>query len=410
MTPLFVILAGGQGKRFAPFTTDKTLFPLLGKPLIQHTFEQIERIGGRKILVITNKENQDYISNYQSPLSIDCVLQPKSLGMGDALLLAADKIGNQPCIVMNAIDMVDDMLLIDLLNKSKDSYAVITGKKVNSYFPGGYLELNQENQSIRSIIEKPGEGNEPSNLINLVFHYFSQPQEFIELLRTTTTHQDDLYERALDELMRRQPVSFLAYNHYWQALKYSYMVLDMMSLFLRTKVRTFTADSAKISASAVISGPVYISKGVTIYENAVVKGPVFLGENVIVGDGASIRESVVEESAVIGFGSEVTRSYIGPRCALHHNYIGDSVLESDVNPSYGTCTANWRLDNGTVKVEYPSGKVDTGKLKMGALIAKDVFCGIHCSIMPGVMIGEGAKIHPNRVLYENVPANATYKE
>ena len=94
---------------------------------------------------------------------------------------------------------------------------------------------------------------------------------------------------------------------------------------------------------------------------------------------------------------------------LHHNFIGDSILESKVNPSYGTCTANWRFDNKAVEVKLPDGKQPTNREKFGAIIGDQAFLGINCSIMPGVTIGQKAFIYPGTIVHSPVPAHSTVK-
>ena len=117
---------------------------------------------------------------------------------------------------------------------------------------------------------------------------------------------------------------------------------------------------------------------------------------------------MIEADSTIGFGSEIARSYIGPRCMLHHNFIGDSVLESDVNPSWGTTTANLRLDKKEVRLKLPNGEyIETGKKKLGAVIAKGAFLGVNCSIMPGVAIEKDASVKPNTVINETTPVKTS---
>jgi UDP-N-acetylglucosamine diphosphorylase / glucose-1-phosphate thymidylyltransferase / UDP-N-acetylgalactosamine diphosphorylase / glucosamine-1-phosphate N-acetyltransferase / galactosamine-1-phosphate N-acetyltransferase len=397
-TPVFVILAGGIGKRFFPLTINKTLLPLFGKPLLQHTLEMIERVGGEEVVIVASKENEEWLHTQKFGLKITIVNQPEPKGMGDALLLAEPAIGDHSMIVMNSVDMVADDLLIELLKKTAQEKTILTGIEQTSYFPGGYLEVDGD--QVTSIIEKPGEGNEPSNLVNLVFHYFSEPKEFISLLKTVETTTDDHYEQALDILMKRERVSFIAYKGYWQALKYSHMVLDMMECFLKNKITPFIHPSAQIAKTATIQGDVYIDEGVKIFEGAAIKGPAYIGKGAVIGDHTLVRESCIEAGAVIGFGSEVTRSYVGPRCYLHHNFIGDSILESDINPSYGTCTTNWRLDKKTVRIKYPQQTVDTKREKFGAIIAKGVFSGVYTVFMPGVYVSTETKILPNTTVKE----------
>jgi len=402
-----VILAGGVGKRFAPLTINKTLLPMFGKPLLQHALEFLQKVGFKKVIIAGNQENLDWISQYKHHVKIQTQLQEEPLGMGDAMLALKDLIGDQQILVMNALDLVDASLFKNLQAIIPSAESVVTGIKVKKYFLGGYLQV--KDGRVVSIVEKPGEGNEPSDLVNLVFHYFRHPQQFISMLEKTKTDQDDQYEKALAQFMQQEVVKHVEYNGYWQPLKHSNMVLDYMESMFAHRLEKYIAPSAMIAPSAVIEGNVYIDDNAIIQENAVIKGPVYIGKSATVGTGSLVRSSCVESGAVIGFGSEVARSYIGPKCMLHHNFIGDSILESDVNPSYGTCTANWRFDNKYVDVKLPSGKLTTGREKFGAIIAKKAFLGINCSIMPGVTIGEGAIIYPGQVVHASVAAHSVIK-
>ncbi len=406
--PVFVVLAGGEGKRFTPFVTDKTLFPFLGKPLIQHTIEMIQKAGGEEVLLVTNKDNNEFVKLlHPTGVKVTTKLLDKPLGMGYALLSVENEIGNNPIIVMNAGDIVDSSHIKRLLELNLEPYAVVTAMEVKNYLPAGYL-IVQGNQAV-SILEKPGKGKEPSNLVKLVFDYFSQPQEFLQFVKeSSTTTNDDQYEQGLAKLMRKQKVEVLTYNGYWSKLTSGDTVLDMMNLFLST-IKPYQSATAKIAKTAIIVGNVFVDENVEVQDYAVIKGPAYIGKDVVIGNHALVRQSMIEEKTVVGFGSEVARSYIGPRCMLHHNFIGDSVLEAEVNPSYGTTTANLRLDNKTISVKLPDKNVETNKTKLGALIAKGVFSGVNCSFMPGVTVGTNAKIHPGTTVYTAVEAHKTHK-
>jgi bifunctional UDP-N-acetylglucosamine pyrophosphorylase/glucosamine-1-phosphate N-acetyltransferase len=108
---------------------------------------------------------------------------------------------------------------------------------------------------------------------------------------------------------------------------------------------------------------------------------------------------MVEEGSTVGFGSEVARSYVGPGCNLHHTFVGDSVLEGKVNMSWGTVTANLRLDGKTIRISLPNGTVfDTLRNKLGACIATNAFLGVGVSTMPGTIIGPNANIAPHTIV------------
>lgn len=412
--PTVIILAGGIGKNFAPLVTNKSVFPFLGKPLLYHTLAMIEQTGARKAIVVCNTENQALITNYPSKkLQLQTVLQQAADGQAQAVLLAARLIkDNEPVLIMNAGDLIEKSFLTRFIKESKNSYARIVGMHVHNYFPGGYLQI--EGERVLKVIEKPAPGSEPSNLANLFFHYFSQPQDLFALLQKEDA-ADDAYEKALSKLMKKQVITYSSYDGYWQKLKQAHHVLDMTKLMLEHIMTRSISRQSFVDKKATIEGNVCIEAGAKILAGAVIKGPAYIGRSVVVGNHTLIRDSIIEEDSVIGFGSEVARSYIGPKCMLHHNFIGDSVLEAEVNPSYGTCTANLRFDGQKVRCRiHRSGGgdllLDTNKDKLGAIMAKGVFLGVNCSILPGITLGEGATAYPSSVINKAVGAGGSFQK
>jgi len=407
-----VILAGGVGRRFSPFAGNKTMFSFFGKPLLQHTIEAVAAAGFSRILVAVNSENASLVEELtkHSAIPIHSVMQEHPYGMGNAMDALRTEIGENPCVVLNAVDYFDSSLYSSLIHRiqADNPYALIVGKTMESYFSGGYIVIKDD--KVVGVIEKPKPDQRPSNIVKLVCDYFSKPQEFLAFISPVDSRHDDQYEHALTKLMSEKPCSLMTYEGTWTKLNYAHTVLAMMEDMFAHHARSFVHESAKVSPQATISGLVYIDEGAQIFEGAVIKGPCYIGKKVIIGNHTLIRHSMIEAEAVIGFGSEIGRSYIGPRCKLHHNYIGDSVLESDINPSYGTCTANMRLDNQTILMQLPNERVDSGRSKLGAMIAKNVFCGINCSLMPGITIGENAKIYPGVVVNRAIKANEVVRK
>ncbi|NDG63436.1 MAG: hypothetical protein EBY29_08220 [Planctomycetes bacterium] len=179
----------------------------------------------------------------------------------------------------------------------------------------------------------------------------------------------------------------------------SLRILGEESIIDDRRVRGYSFVVPTIHPTAIIDGDVVIHPTAKIEAHAVIKGPAYIGKDVVIGNLCLVRQSTIEEGTTVGFGSEVARSYVGPRCNLHHTFVGDSVLESEVNMSWGTVTANLRLDKKTVRITLPSGQVvDSLKEKLGALIAKGSFLGVQVSTMPGTLIAAGTKISPATVV------------
>ena len=157
-----LILAGGKSERFWPFA-DKTLFPFLGKPLIEHQIERIKGAGFQDLTVVCSKNNLAAIKK----LGVKTILQK---GQGQAAaILSAEKLFKGPFLVINANDIFEPDLLkkVTLIGQEKSVDACLVGFKSPSYFPGGYLIVNQK-QEVKGVIEKPDEGSEPSNLVRIV--------------------------------------------------------------------------------------------------------------------------------------------------------------------------------------------------------------------------------------------------
>ena len=107
--------------------------------------------------------------------------------------------------------------------------------------------------------------------------------------------------------------------------------------------------------------------------------------------------------AVVGFATEVARSYMAAGSHTHACQVLDSVLAEDVNFSASCTTANLRIDHGNVKSVVKDNVMDTGRDKLGLIAGRGAFIGVNVMTMPGVKIGRGAEIGPTTVVREDVP-------
>lgn len=384
-----------------PIQTDKCLIPFLGKPLLYHNLKQIkENTSASEFIIIANPQSKDAVEEVTKELNLSYTIavQRQPNGMADAILSAKDLIEGEVLIV-NAEDVLDAKVFQDVLRVQGE--VVLTGRKTDEYFPGGYIKAT--GNSVQAIVEKPGEGNEPSDLVKLVVDYFKDGQKLVRYLEKAQTNKDDAYEVALDQTIEEGlEVKFAKYEGAWIPLKYPWHMLDLTAYFL-SQVEQQISPQAKISDKAIIEGKVVIEEGVRIFEGAVIKGPVFIGKNCIIGNNSMVRESNLEEGCVTGFNSDITRSYIGSNCWFHTNYIGDSVLEGDCGMGSGAVLANLRLDNKNITVGEEH--LETGRSKLGLIAGQGVRIGVNASIMPGVRVGSNSLIGPGVVLKKDLSEN-----
>lgn len=404
-----LLLAAGRSKRMKPIE-DKNFLNFLGKPLIQHQLELLNKAGFNDVLVVGGAHNLDKIKKLGENLKMKveiCEQENLELGMCGAVLSAKDMLGNGPILVFSSNDIVSEKAF-ELIKKADDSNGAdsyILAKKVSEYFPGGYLEIGSDG-FIQNIIEKPEQGKEPSDLINLVIHIHKNPAKLVKYLEKTESKNDDRYELALAAMMK-DGIKFKAveYDGFWQPIKFPWHVYKVFE-YLFGKAYKKKGAGTKISKSAVVNGDVIFGENVTVFDGAVINGPAYIGDNSIVATNALVRNSNVGKDCVIGFSTEVARSYLGNGVWTHSNYIGDSVIGNNVSFGAGTVTGNLRLDEKNVLVDYEGKKVDTGSEKFGVVIGNNVRCGVNVSLMPGVKIGSGSFIGAGVCLGENIPENS----
>lgn len=203
----------------------------------------------------------------------------------------------------------------------------------------------------------------------------------------------------------KKRVFCLPYQGTWKSLKYPWHILDVMDYFFRVGLKQRISKSAKISSKAQVDGDVIIEDNVRILEGAIIRGPAYIGKNAIIGNYALIRGSIIGDNTVVGFTSEITRSYIGKNCWFHTNYVGDSVIGDKVSFGSGAITANLRLDEEEIYSKVGESKIDTQRNKLGTIIGSNVRIGINAMIMPGIKIGTGSFVGSGVILSEDLGEN-----
>lgn len=404
-----VFLCGGAGKRMFPFTEDKFLLDFLGKPLLEYQLELARCAGLSDFLIIGNPANIGKIEKITEKLAgvkTRLAIQEQPRGIADALKSAAPFLKGS-ILVVNPNDVFSfsayERILASVGKEDTSSY--ILGYRVREYFPGGYLEINRQHELVH-IVEKPAPGKEPSDLVNILVHYHSEPERLLRFIDEVHSTRDDVYECALDSMVKAgHKIKVIPYDGFWAPIKYPWHVLKVMEHFL-DNAQSSIAPSARISEKAIIEGKVILSHNVKVMENAVIRGPAYVGENSVIGNNALVRDYAhIGSNCVVGYCTEVKHSYIGDGCWFHSNYIGDSIIDDNCSFGAGTVLANFRLDEGNIKVKIGDSLIDTGYDKLGAMVGRGCRVGINASLMPGVRVGAGSFIGPQVCLRHDLDPN-----
>lgn len=395
-----LLLAAGRSKRMDPIP-DKNFLLFNGKPLIVHQIEALKSAGFDDFVIIGGKHNLKQLrelGDYKIVEQVDL-----DEGMAGAVVACKDILDNEPVCIVSANDVVDPKaykLVIEACEKT-EAESLIVGKKVTEYFPGGYLEIDSDGM-ITGIVEKPGEGNEPSDLVNIVIHCHKTPAKLIEAIVNVTSENDDKYEVAMDSLIKGgAKMKALEFDGFWQPIKYPWHVFKVMNWFFEN-MEASISDGATIAESAIIKGNVIVEDGAKVFDNAVINGPAYIGKGVIVANNSLVRGSMVNEGSVVGYSTEIARSYLGPDVWTHTNYIGDSVICRNCSFGSGAVTGNLRLDEGEIAVNVKGEKMGTGSNKFGLICGENIRVGINTSFNPGVKIGSNTIIGPGLIIPQDI--------
>lgn len=400
-----VFLCGGSSRRMFPIAEDKFLLQFLGKPLLLHQVDMARQAGLDDFVFVGNPDNIDNIKalvNRVPDIRPEFAVQRKPLGIAEAIRSAAELLEG-PVILVNPNDVFEVSAYEHMMNHSQPAPAArMLGYRVKEYFPGGYLEMDGDGH-LAHIVEKPPQGQEPSDLVNILIHEHDDPKKLLEYIEAVHSTEDDVYERALDLMVRDGiRIKVVPYDGLWAPIKYPWHIFAVMEHFLDAAERAI-APTATVSHSASLEGNVVLDEGARVLENAIVRGPAYVGKNSVIGNNVLVRSHVhIGANSVVGYSTEVKHSYIGDGCWFHSNYIGDSIIDDDCSFGSGAITANFRLDEAQIRIELDGKEIDTGHDKLGAMVGAGCRIGINAGLMPGARVGTNCFVGPHVCLTQDL--------
>ncbi len=165
-----IILVGGLGTRLRPLTdkTPKPLLPLKGKPIVQHSLENLKKHGVKNIILSAGygaEPIQQYFGDGTSlGLSINYSIETEPLGTGGAVKLAAQNL-NKPFFLIwgdNLMDINYQEMYKAYLRDAPQITMALTPREDVEHFGVATLKKNK----ITAFVEKPRREEAPSNYIN----------------------------------------------------------------------------------------------------------------------------------------------------------------------------------------------------------------------------------------------------
>ena len=213
-----VIPAAGLGTRFLPVTMSvpKELLPIIDRPLLQYVIAEAAEAGVEEVIIVTSP-GKESISDYFQPhtalqqrleasgevellakvaeagnlAKVSFVLQHEALGLGHAVLMAKDAVGDEPFVVILPDDIIthspgaiSQMVQVsEKMNAGVIAVEVVPWEVVQNYGVVDADQVSDRVHKIKGLVEKPLREQAPSNL-TIVGRYILPPQIFACLEET----------------------------------------------------------------------------------------------------------------------------------------------------------------------------------------------------------------------------------
>ena len=198
-----LILAGGEGVKFRPLTYElpKSLLPIKGKPLLEHTLSSLKAQGLTDIYISTahlGEKIEDYFGDGAKwGLRIKYLKQAEVKSGTAQPVLQAQKEFTEPFIVIYG-DVLTQVNYLDLLDFHNSHRGIATMALTSVEKPSMWGVATIEGNRIKSFEEKPGKGKTRSHLINAGI-YVLDPQVFKYIEPKSTRLEKDLFPRLASE-------------------------------------------------------------------------------------------------------------------------------------------------------------------------------------------------------------------
>ena len=239
-----VFPAAGLGTRFLPATKaqPKEMLPLVDKPIIQYGVEEAVASGADKIIIVTGRGKnaiEDHfdvsieletflesrgkrelaaeIRNISDMINLAYVRQGEPLGLGHAVLVTQDLVGNEPFAVILADDVIDadppaTRQLIDQCERLDGPVLAVERVPKDQISSYGVVAIDPNARlgdgvyKVTDLVEKPPREEAPSDLA-IIGRYVLTPDIFPCLAATKSDRTGEIQlTNGLRELLKRRPI------------------------------------------------------------------------------------------------------------------------------------------------------------------------------------------------------------
>ncbi len=222
-----VIPVAGLGTRFLPATKaiPKEMLTIVDRPTIQYIVEEVVASGIDEVILITSAGKSAIENHFDYDFQLDTVLKEKNktdlrrelqdisnlidivsvrqkepLGLGHAIWMARNVVGDEPFLVLLGDDLVRSRVpcckqMIDLYSQVQESIVAIQRVPMDQTYQYGIVEGEETDLErtfkVHRMVEKPAPGTSDSNMA-IIGRYLLMPEIFELLEKTTPGHGGEI--------------------------------------------------------------------------------------------------------------------------------------------------------------------------------------------------------------------------
>ena len=204
----------------------------------------------------------------------------------------------------------------------------------------------------------------------------------------------DLYD-----LTHTQAADYLRRFEYpWQALAgVKQLILDLGAQlgddYCEVSPQVWVHQTAQVAPSAHLGAPCIIGPETEVRHCAFIRGAALVGAGCVVGNSVELKNVILFDKVQVP----------------HFNYVGDSILGHLSHMGAGSVTSNIKSDKTPITVRDGDEAIETGLIKIGAMLGDRVEVGCNTVLNPGTMVGKDTNIYPLSCVRGVVKANSIFK-
>ena len=305
-----LILSGGKGTRLYPltYTRAKQLIPVANKPVLVRVIEAIREAGVREVGIVvghTASEIKEALGDgAEWDVELSYILQDSPDGLAHAVQISRDFLGDDSFVMFlgdNVIEGGISSLIRDFADNQWNSQIVL--KEVENPSAYGVAKMRPDG-SIDQLVEKPK--IPPSNLALVGIYMFDHHIfEAVDAIQPSARGEYEITDAIQWLIDNGYTVFPHVHKGWWIDTGKPTDMLDANSYVLE-EITPRIHDSATIDEHSSVDSRVTLQAGACIV-NSIVRGP-----------------------TIIGKGTLIKNSYVGPFTSIYH---GCQILNCEIERS-----------------------------------------------------------------------------